>query len=342
MPRQHGTLALVTIAALVVSSIGVYVYLAYSHLPAPVDCSRQQLFHWLALHDLDDEPLETQDQLVDRLQEEILLGITVPETTGLTDSTIASQLSRNTELLKQRWFNTRCLSYSGLPPEKQNKFLDRQIETIEKWVELDAQVARLATSENDSESTNPPEASNKISDFFDDVEQWLREASEGRRQELKKAVEAGMLRWLCTSPLEKQSLDTRTELAGRISHRLENGLELPNLDDQAPSEQTTLQCNCELLAQAWFYDQAEQYQQLTTAEQPEFIESRIVTIKSWNLTSLFSVGDSNRNWLQELQLLIAEAVHKAPDDLRPLVEKLKNDAQMYLLTRSMRSLFPTK
>jgi hypothetical protein len=280
----------------------------------------------------EEQPQLTRVGLVDRFQEELLSGISLPDTNGLADSPLLDRITHNTQLLKHCWFVTRCRTFHALPGDAQGEFLDTQLLTIEQWVQLEAQISQLAASRTDSDPLPTGEVSTGIADFFDEVEEWVRNAK-NEQQTLNDAVVAGTLRWLSTSSLEEQSLGLRIELAQRITYQLEHGQTLPELAEHSPLERSQLQSNCQLLGQAWLYDQAQQYAELPASERPAFIDARLEALQGWNLASLLPSDGDSKNWLVVFQQFITSAVQNAPVELRPQVEDLRNDAQQRLLMR---------
>jgi hypothetical protein len=250
--------------------------------PEPATSSRQAILRYLATADATAEPLEFQQALIERLEQELRGGMPVDGAASAGES-YQARLRANAAALKEVWFRWRTEQYAKLPADQKAAFLDERIETVLAWARLDAALNRNRTSAS-SEGGSP------AAGFFDEIAGWMRaESQTQRRQQMEQAVQDGLVRWLATRKLDDQSPEVRRELAMRIAAKLDDGLSLTSTLAQQPAgEQDVLRSNARLLVEAWLLAQADLYFQLEESKRVEFIDARMNEVQRWGVLELLS------------------------------------------------------
>ena len=240
-------------------------------LPDPRSADHVGVMRWIALADLATEPADVQEQLVSRVEE--LLGEPPAESAAASDAVAAvqtDQAQRNVELLKELWFHQAVDRFHRLEPERRWAFLDRQIERIARWMQWDHRL-----------SPGPATAkSSSWGGFFTSIERWAAKASEARQDRIWAAVKAGLIRWLGTTEVARQSDDARTNLALEIEKQLTEPLELSYATEGfSANEESRFWRNVERLAEAWFRYQARQHATSPPREQAKQVERHLRLIE---------------------------------------------------------------
>ena len=318
--------------ALAGGGIAIYaVQATWFSLPDPRTADREGLFRWLVLRDLEQEPLETQHLLVDRLQEELLRGIDGGEDAGQLSEGYREQLVRNVEHLKRVWFNLRADQYAELPDEKKTPFLERQIEVVACWSQLDLGGA----GESNAAATG----------FFDQLEIWIIEADGERKARMIAGVTDGVVCWLARYDLAEQTAELRADLARRIARELDYGLRLDGVGEgMTPAQRTMLIANGELLVEAWLHEQAIAHETLDANEQAAFVDGLIDRFMGWQIGDALVENSGEVQGqtavLMRLSTLAETFIDRADDDARPRLRGLISHVKRRLLWRQLNKLVP--
>jgi hypothetical protein len=101
-------------------------------MPDPATTDLGGLLRWLVTRDLSQEPPETQEQLLVRLEQELRRGVEIGEARTQLTEPQQQQLLANADLLGKLWFLEQVDRYSALAQTARQKFLDEQLEDVQK------------------------------------------------------------------------------------------------------------------------------------------------------------------------------------------------------------------
>jgi hypothetical protein len=243
-------------------------------LPDPRSADHVGVVRWIVLADLAAEPADVQEQLVSRVEE--LLDEPPVETAAGSDTVAAiqtDQAQRNVELLKELWFYQAVDRFHRLAPERRWAFLDRQIERIARWMQWDH---RLTAVEATAKSSS-------WGGFFASIDRWAAKATEARQNRIWAAVKAGLIRWLGTTEVSRQTEEARTNLALEIEKQLTEPLELSDATEGfSANEESRFWRNVERLAEAWFRYQARRHATSPPREQARQVERHLRLIERFS------------------------------------------------------------
>ncbi len=300
-------------------------------LPHPNACDRDQLYRWMALRDLSEEPREIQISLVNRFQrlmEEQRLGQGVE-----IDPQYESRVVANRKILQDLWFQDAIEQFEILTADQRGEFLDRQISTINGWLAISS----------DSDSADGATAIGK------QLNVWL--ASGNEKDRVVSFLAAGFLRWLATHDLQDLPLQAREQLVDLLSDALETN-ELGSKSDSLPGQFSTvlpkdrqlLIANGELLLEAWYYLQARQHWDLPANARADFVVEQVNRVKTSPLLPLLSAANTtapvtNQNPLlaaMKMMQTVDRWIDRADDSDREMLAQFKLAVQQQLL----KSRFP--
>ncbi|MDG2382413.1 MAG: hypothetical protein P8N76_12150 [Pirellulaceae bacterium] len=248
-------------------------------LPHPDVCDQDQLYRWMALRDLSEEPRDIQISLVGRFQdlmEEQRLGESVE-----IDPRYESRVTANRKVLQDLWFQDAIEQFNLLPVNQRAEFLDRQIGTIQGWRAM-------------SGNSDWHEGSHAIGT---QLNVWL--VSEDETARVVSTLAAGFLRWLATHDLSDVSLQSREQVVGMLADALETR-ELNSVSESLPGQLSTvlpedtdlLTANGELLLEAWYYLQARRHWALPVDARADFVVEQVNRVKTSPLIPLLMASDS--------------------------------------------------
>ena len=289
-------------------------------LPHPRDANQRQLLRWLVLRDVTKQSTDLQLILVDRLEEELQVGIDTSKTTKLSD-TYLRRLVANIAHLKQLWFVTRCRQYELTDVAERGTFLEARLQTIWNWTRLQVAPSEEATSQN-------------AMTFFDDIELWVEQADPMDRQRMERAVRDGFVFWLAKYDLDETPMTTKQDLARRIVRELNRGMGkgLTPFTLTAP-DRVRLRKNFLGMLEAWFRSLSSEYATLPQSKEKRnaFIDKVLDQVFRWNLTRIWSQLDSSskmgvQSALGELQKWVARADKNEQQKLRSFGRDLQRRA----------------
>ena len=374
--HQHrGILATIASAALVLGLAGTAVGVWVLRLPHPMQANRSQLVRWLVLRDLQHEPLEIRQCLVNRLQDELHAG---PLVAGGGQASLSEplrqRLNANCELLQHDWFLIRSAEYAALPRDERTAFLDHQVATLIVWCKTQQQLAdsgsadqiapvRGSTSPADSSSSSQAGSSaGAAARFFDCLQDWLQAAPPDRRPILERAVTDGFACWLSSGDLQEESPDFRDELATRIADSLDHGATgdgIANLLSDA--RRSRFSENCLTLMESWLLLRAREYESMEIDQRQTYVDKLIDRVSGWDLSSVQSpefqntehqntehpgmhapTSASSRSvWLQ-LAEQSEQWIERAPPERQRSLRRLVAHVQRRVLWRQLQALLPSR
>lgn len=251
-------------------------------LPAPEDCSRDQLFRWMALYDLADETEQTQLALMNRFEALIKNG----ELGGSVeiDPRYATQVDRNRRLLQDRWFQETVKEFHRREVGQRAAFVDEQIAMVDQWQ------AMAGDSGQDS-----------IDVMREQLSHWITAAVPDEQNHVLQALSACFVRWVASRDLSDLSLSDREKIAEGVMEQMEAD-ELTSdgdgfvalLQEFMPEDSVLLLKNGNLLLEAWFHSQARKYQALSEEQRNQFVTEQIAVVKTSPLVPLVMEKGANQ------------------------------------------------
>ncbi len=284
IPLKRLTLLFLIVAVLAIPSAAWWYW--PTRLPHPAECSRHQLFRWIALRDLAVEPIETQRALIDRFQ---TLLVTDPSSATVeVDPAYQSQVDRNRILLRDLWFSDCVDAFDQLDGSKRPEFLDQQLRTAISWQSF---------NQRDQTQTENGGASS----IGRVVTHWIESAGDSEtRNRVISVLGAATVRWLSTYDVADLSAQARESFADELFDQLQRNEVAPvvaksvNLDVES-NESDRLLGNGELLLEAWFCAQARQHHALETDEQRrQFVKDKVATVRQSPLLTMLTQNGQHR------------------------------------------------
>jgi len=336
--KHHGLILLSAIVALLaVIAIAAWYFMAMQ-LPHPSEANRAQLFRWLVLRDVSRQPEDIQFALVDRLEEELAIGISAADSVSSLTDTQRQRVQKNVDFLKHVWFKNRVVQYHALEPTDRMSFLKKQLETIANWstVELSPPTGKGSTSDT-------------TQSFFNEIEAWIIKADGQEKRQMNDAVRDGLICWLATQSLEEQTTETRLDLALRITEYLDtDGDILSSQTLLSMDEQKMLATNGELLLESWLLRQADIYYELDETKREEFVNRQIDRFTNWGVLEMLVDQDGQaattetnaQAGMLHFVSLVQTWIERAEPQQRDRLKKLFNHVQQQMLLRQFQSLLP--
>ena len=333
MSRKHGGILIATV--LVTSGIVGWMAWMTLSLPEPQHASRSQLLKWLVMRDLADESRHTRRALIERFQQELLAGQRFAARSDQVHASRRVQLLANVDLLQRDWFEWAAERYGRCEQDERLPYLERQIQTVLSWTQVEADLAETTASAEKSKSS--------LGHFFQRIENWLDEAADKQRKKMKRGVHDGIVCWLATRDLNQQSTETRGELARRILEGLDTGivsgsLSLPLNDGQRKQ----LASNGELLLAARLQDQTRAYFALEAKQRNAYVDKQIAAYVNRGVPTLLSrlAGKSSENgpsafvqFNQKIEALVARAPENEQAKLKQVITHVKQRLLPFMLRR---------
>lgn len=287
-------------------------------LPAPSACTDEQLYRWLALRDMSVESPETQLALIDRFEE--ILVAESDERPAEIPSSYQRQVDDNSRLLRSVWFNQRVSDFHQLPADERDAFLDRQITAISRWTELQS---------SGDETVSIGDVIREETVDFDDQQ----------RRAAREAVRAAVLRWLCTRSVEPYSMDKLASIADEIVQEMtDDSSSQESLDRLTVDERNRLQSNGMLLLQAWFHQQAQQFDLIASDARAQFLQERIDQLRQLPLEKVFSEDGVPANALSsKLRMLetVQRWIQQADESQHERLRAFANAIQRHMLMSAL-------
>ncbi len=186
--RGNGRVLMILVVVVLLIGGGVRAaFLFYPSLPDPADANRDELLQWLVVRDLRDESPETLEVLGQRLEEEFSTGFDWETEENRLDESQRERVCDNVVVLMKPWFLGKTRRYFQLADDRRPAFLDKLIDTMTVWNEVD--------------SLRPAAASGGqgglLVTLAEEMEQWKREANPAERErieEFSRAIQVQLLR----------------------------------------------------------------------------------------------------------------------------------------------------
>lgn len=353
--RHRGIVAVLGVTALLLAATaGARSWLLY--LPPPERCDAEELGKWLVLRDLTVESPAVRAALLERLeatlrdQPDFASTSTEPE---LSDR-YRQRLADNIRLLKHQWFTDRVADYHACPAAERMDFLQRQLEVVLIWSNIDVPVgdAAAATSADGMQTDTDTDSIRHgyTMEFFGDIERWMAEANETDRAAMLTAVRDGMICWLATRPLTDEPPATRLDLAQRIIADLNSGLRLGDLfAPLTPTQRDQLLANGRLLLEAWFHAEAKFFASLPADQRTSHLDRRIDEFSAWGIGEFFAATDAGVSKKQPSAAdliaffaMIDGWIEAAAPATQPNLRRLADRMQQRIVWRQMQSMLQAR
>jgi hypothetical protein len=309
---------------------------------SPLDANMAQLGRWLVTNDVTAEPREVQEKLVDHIQESLPELLKVSSTEHDLSPTRQKRLVANANHLQRVWFELRSHQHSQIPKnEARVAFLREQVTTL---IGLSKIAKGLLAS---TKAKGGKKGGDAMREFLDNIRQWQDDAPQGTRRAMREIVRDGLLVYLGYFDLTDMKQADREVLAIRVAETLDRHGEsaLPPVRLVGPVNQS-LQVNAELLLEAWFRVQAEEFDDVAEANRPAIVKGLVVRVQAWNLGELLSSDGSSSpkdqmKMLLRLQHQITMWIARAHKRDRPKMQRLAAAVQQHLVWGSMKALMPS-
>ena len=283
----------------------------------PATCSDQWLWIWLVSHDVAELSNDISDDLIERLEAEILEGIEFPDEINTISEKQAHRLATNIDHLQERWFRTSVASYVNTDqPTAKLKLIDRKLSVLMNWPETPA-----------SGDSSPSAA-----DMFGKIKSWITAAEQPEKDQMNRAVQSSVERWLQNYDLHDQPASVQHELTRRIADELNGGLKLSSISESDSGE--LFQGNARLLMKTWFQLQAAEYAACDSEIRKQLVDQRLDELLSWNLDELLA-DESPRTSSAATQVLaqIEQWIQEAPAGQRDQLREFASAAQSRMMMR---------
>jgi len=186
--KRSGVVLLLVIGVLVLATCAGGAFVYATRMPDPATADLGGLLRWLVTRDLSQEPLQTQEQLLVRLEQELRRGVEIGEARKQLTEVQQQQLLANADLLGQLWFFQQVDRYSELAATARQKFLDEQIDDVQR-----SGVAKALTSLT---SDGTGSATNVWARLYQRVQRWTEQLEPQRKtkaDEFLAAVQGNLL-----------------------------------------------------------------------------------------------------------------------------------------------------
>ena len=206
MNRRRSPYALGFLAAVFVGcSVILIVYWQSRVLPAPEHANLNQVFYWLVARDLNDYSVDVRRSLLSRLEQEASRNENLDGEVIELPHEYQTQLTANTELLRDDWFTWQLENYQVCPVEQRPALLTRCLDAINQWMKFQRRLGGEADS----------------NDLFGVVESLTGSLPAQRLELADQMISETVLIWLSREDLQAVDFELRRELATRIATRLE-------------------------------------------------------------------------------------------------------------------------
>jgi hypothetical protein len=241
-------------------------------------------------------------------------------------------------LLKRSWFGQTVDAYCECAPGNRNALLDRQIDFILRWSEIDSEISAAVSGE-------PPEdaaaGATSATSVFADVRDWLGAATEDRRRQMREVIDAGLMRWLATRDLGSESFATRDALIEAILAELPHDVDAEEVTrGLTPAQQDRFWANVDLLGEAAFLHRARAFDRLPDAQKLAYVDEQILLVSQWKNARQFfsSSADHDPSNPGILRTLARWSERASPED-RPIAERFSESLRIRLAWQRIRGFF---
>ena len=302
-------------------------------LPDVPTADREGVLRWLVCCDLREETPDLQQKLLARI-EVVFDGETELSGADQLDDQQRSRLSCNIGLLKEVWFRQKVDEFYATAQGDRSDFLDRQIETLLRWAAIDAAIAGNHSTLNASE-----QMSGYLSEFLDTIDGWIARTKQSEQQRARDVVKSGLIRWLATQDLSRESQDVKRRIVFGLEGCLGGQIEI---DDSTAafhaSEVQQFWKNVILLAEIWFGEKATQFARLPSDQQAEFVNRQAGFIESLFYSSKLADESTRTTLLKNIDIWINSATDKTTPTKSQL-QLFSQNLRAGLMVRHVKRLF---
>jgi hypothetical protein len=163
----------------------------WPRLPDPAVANREGLLRWLVTRDLGREPIEVQQVLARRLEEEFQEGLDWESTATRLSEPQRQRLWDNILVLLEPWFMEKVDRYFTMAAQERLAFLDRLIDMFTAWRGLDTLRPGVTGA------AKPPKAEGGLlGALLGQVDQWQTSAEPQQGKRIGEFLLALQMRWL--------------------------------------------------------------------------------------------------------------------------------------------------
>lgn len=198
--KLRDALTLIIFGIVLAVSVAAGVEAARQGLPEPVFSDPLERLRWLSLHDIRSEPREVKLRFAHRLEEDFSQQVDWQGQIDLFNDAQWKQFEENFDDLMRLWFMQKVDTWSSLPSDEQNLYLDDQLGYLMSWKTL---------------KRNPPKA------------------SEGRRKRQQQlagftAVSKRVQSWMAAeSPAQRNRIENFAQaVIDRLVQRMTNPIQV--------------------------------------------------------------------------------------------------------------------
>ncbi len=231
---------------------------------------RAGVLQWLVSRDLHEETQDLRQQLLSRI-EVVFDGEIQLDGVSQLDERQRSRLNQNISLLKEIWFHEKVDRFYQCAKDARGVYLDSQIATLLRWAAIDAAISGVPDA-----AGSPARIEEYLTAFLDAIDGWIARTRPSGQQRIRDVVNAGLIRWLSTQDLSRESRDLRRQIVAGIEHRFGGPIRIgDSANGFSESQAARFWRNVVLLAEIWFHDNAARLARLPSNQQAEFMNRRI-------------------------------------------------------------------
>ncbi|MGA2258784.1 MAG: hypothetical protein ABSG53_29305, partial [Thermoguttaceae bacterium] len=187
---RYGLLIAAVVVAMLSAAAGAGFLMIYSPLPDPSVATRQQLFQWLVLRDLSQEPVEIRQKILLRLDTEFGRSGDMDSTIENLEDSHRQTLWHNVTVLFEPWLLSKVQQYSQLPGSQKTEYIDCFLDRAELWNQVGAACLK------NSASQGPKGGSSVTKLIMEQIQQCSNRAAPEQRQQIGAFMVAAQSRWL--------------------------------------------------------------------------------------------------------------------------------------------------
>ncbi|MEX0867244.1 MAG: hypothetical protein WD030_07790 [Pirellulales bacterium] len=133
LKQPRGIIASGSLMALVVVGAVVGYQVLNQRLPDPATADREGLLKWMVLRDLSEQPDVIQQRLVDRLENELRVGVDLKRVDTEVNEQRRRLFWRNVDFLLERWFRDHVAAFHQLPKAERGDYIRSTVDDLLTW-----------------------------------------------------------------------------------------------------------------------------------------------------------------------------------------------------------------
>lgn len=102
-------------------------------LPDPATADREGLLKWMVLRDVSKQPEIVQQRLLDRLEDELRIGVDLKRVDTEVNEPRRRLFWQNVEFLLERWFREHVAAFHQLPEAEQRDYIRTTVDDLLTW-----------------------------------------------------------------------------------------------------------------------------------------------------------------------------------------------------------------